>query len=826
MNNERKSRIGRPAWLRFFALAVVVPALFLPCLPSANAQVSVTTNRNDNARDGLNSSETILTPSNVNASSFGKVFSFPVDGFIVSQPLYLPNLGIPAQGTHNVVFVATQHDSVYAFDADGNTTLPLWQATFINSANGVTTVPIADQGCPVVNGYTEVGIIGTPVIDSTTKTLYVVAKTKEVVGGTTTYYFRLHALDVTTGAEKFGGPVPISASYTAGGNTVTLNILNHFQRPGLVLTNGQVYVAFGSNGCDFNAYGWLLSYSASTLQQLGVFAAQTMGTYGSSLWQSGVAPAADSSGNIYLSSANGVFDANTGGPDYGDSIIKFGAGTATATDYFTPFDQNNLALNDRDLGSGGPTLLPDQSGANPHLLVANGKGGNLYLVNRDNLGQYNSTSNSQIVQYVTGATGELYGNAAYWNGYVYYAGRSDNFKAFSLTNGQLSTTAMFRSAKIFSQGLPSISANGASNGIVWLIRTVKTAPVLSGYAALGLNELYNSNTYTRDNLGNIAHFATPTVVAGRVYTPAQTQLVVYGLFPVMALTSGNLQTANVGTVLPQAITTTAQNVYTGAAIPGITVTFSDGNKGGKFSTTTAVTDSNGLASTTYTLPTLPGSYGVTAEATNFTTGTFSETALAGPPSTLAVVSGGKQKGTVGTTLPAGLVFRVKDVYGNVVPGVTVTATDSGAGGSFAANPLVTNSNGQVSFSYTLPTKAGSPIVKGSAGSLSTTLSEQAVAAAPAIETIVSGNNQTATHGKVLPRALVVSVTDQYGNGNSGITVTFSDNGAGGTFSNTSPVTNTSGQVSVTYTTGQTPGTISITATTTGLTPVTFTETVQ
>jgi len=324
------------------------------CSPGAFAQVSVLTNKNDNSRDGLNANESLLSTANVNSSDFGKLYAFSVDEIVSAQPLYMYGLSINGS-THNVVFVATENDSVYAIDADTGT--QLWWTSL-----GIP-VPSSVEGCSGVTGLSHVGILGTPVIDSTTNTMYVVAKTYGTGSGPAA--FALHALDVTTGLDKFGGPAPI-ADTTDTPNFVPVE---QIQRPALLESNGTIYIGFGSNGCDFNARGWLFAFSASNLQQLAVKMMQPDGSYGSSIWQGGTGPAADSNGNVYLSTANGTF--NYSSNDLGDSVLKLSVNSPTFTvdDYFTPYDQANMAANDLDLGSGGPTILPTQSCSTPDLIV-------------------------------------------------------------------------------------------------------------------------------------------------------------------------------------------------------------------------------------------------------------------------------------------------------------------------------------------------------------------------------------------------------------------------------------------------------------------------
>lgn len=325
---------GRVAQLSTGLLLSLLTAI--PCF----AQVSVLTQAYDNARDGQNTNETILATSNVNPTQFGKLFTQALDGFETGQPLYVPNVYIASTGSmHNVVYVATQHDSVYAFDADSNSGVnasPLWHVNFLDPAHGITTVPVADEGCGVT-GYSEFGIQGTPAIDLSTNAIYVLAITKE----NGKYVHRLHALDLGTGAELFGGPVTISGSVTISGQTYTFVDRYQMQRPGLLIQNGIVYIAFGSPGCNIlSEMGWVMAYDDGTLQQVGVFN-DSPGVMASAIWMSGAGPAGDGRGNIYFSSGDGLYDVNLGGDHYGDSIVKLTqtGTTLPQTDYFTPYNQ-------------------------------------------------------------------------------------------------------------------------------------------------------------------------------------------------------------------------------------------------------------------------------------------------------------------------------------------------------------------------------------------------------------------------------------------------------------------------------------------------------
>jgi hypothetical protein len=525
-------RVSRPLSKLF---AVLCLGCLSPCLVRAQTYSGMLTWHNDLSRTGQNLQETFLTRANVNSKTFGKLFSFPVDGQIFGQPLYVSNVVIPGKGTFNVIYVVTENDSVYAFDADGVNTTALWSDSFINSGKGITPIPCADTGADPCPFASVIGITGTPVIDPGSGTLYLIAATKE----NGKYVNRLHALDITTGAEQFGGPVQIRASVkgTGAGNNhgvITLNPRHELQRTGLLLLNGVVYIGWTSFGDVTPFHGWVLGYGAQSLAQTAVFNTTPNGSDGG-VWQGGAAPSVDAAGSIYLITGNGKFDANSGGSDWGDSFLKLDASLAVQ-DYFTPDDQAKLSKNDLDLGSGACLLLPPQNGKFPGEIVSAGKEGLIYVVNRSNMGKFNSKKNN-VIETVTGSANGYHGSAAYWNKTIYYAGKIDFLSQYKVSKGLLSTSPVFRSPTKYTT-TPSVSANGTSNGIVWAIERpltkegVKPA-VLHAYNASKISkELYNSTQAgQRDLLGLGITFSVPTIMNGKVYVGTYTELDVLGLLP-------------------------------------------------------------------------------------------------------------------------------------------------------------------------------------------------------------------------------------------------------------------------------------------------------
>jgi uncharacterized protein (TIGR03437 family) len=505
---------GRSLRLLLFA----VPAL---------AQVSVLSYHGDLARTGQNLNETVLTPANVASSAFGKRFAFAVDGQVYAQPLYVPNVAI-AGGTHNVIYVVTEHDSAYAFDADGATAAPLWQVSFLTG--GATTVPNGDVSCGQI--APEIGITDTPAIDLASNTIYFVAMTKEAG----VYVHRLHALDIATGAEMANSPMTIHASVTGtgdGSGTVNFIAKNYKERAGLLLLNGVVYTSWASHCDAFLYHGWLMGYDAKTLQQVSVYVSTENGR-GGSFWTSGAAPSADRDGSIFVNGGNGDFNGNSGGPNLGESFIKLTPGsTLAATDYFTPFNYALLNSRDLDTGSSGIVLLPDSAGsaAHPHVMVSAGKEGRIYLVDRDDMGKFQAASDAQIVQSFVGLAGGLFGIPAYFNNTIYFCASNDTLKAFAISGAQMDTTPSSQSALKFGGmgGVPGISANGAAGGIVWMLQSAGGAALYAWDAGDLTKILYNSNNNKQDALGSYVKFSTPTIANGRVYAGTNNSVAVYGL---------------------------------------------------------------------------------------------------------------------------------------------------------------------------------------------------------------------------------------------------------------------------------------------------------
>jgi len=538
---------------------------------SGSASVVVTdlagvfTYHNNLSRDASNLQEYALTSSTVTPSTFGKLFSCPVDGAVYTQPLWVPGLSIGG-GTHNVIFVATQHDSLYAFDADANPCVKYWKVNLLDTLHGGAAgegpVPWQNVGFGYQDIQPEIGVTGTPVIDSATSTIYVVSKSENTA--TATFYQRLHALELATGNETFNAPVLIAASVPGIGDgslggIISFNTGLQHQRAGLVLAGGRVYVAWAAHEDRGPYNGWLISYSASNVQlQVAVFNTTPNGVSGpdGGIWAGGGAPAVDSGGDVYFSTGNGVFDEAPPPPshDYGDSILRlhpfvgstFNGVNLNPVGWFAPFDQSTLAQFDTDLGSGAVVLLPDQSSAPTHLLAQLGKEGVVYLLDRDNMGGFQPLNNNQIVQYFFATGSGFWGAPAFWQNGLYFAGAGDRLKLFSFnpTAGLFNTTASSQSSQAynFPGASPSVSAHGSANGIAWAVDASQygvPAPslgpaVLHAYNAADLaTEYWNSSMASnhRDQAGNAVKFVPPTIANGKVYLSTRAEIDVYGLLP-------------------------------------------------------------------------------------------------------------------------------------------------------------------------------------------------------------------------------------------------------------------------------------------------------
>jgi hypothetical protein len=502
------------------------------------AGADVLTYKYDLSRSGQNPSESTLTPTNVTSSSFGLLRNLAVDGKVDAQPLYVSRLSVSGS-QHNVVFAATEHDSVYAFDADTGSVL--WQVTLLESGEALSDT----HGCGQVTP--EIGVTSTPVIDRSAGahgTLYVVAMSKDA---SSNYHQRLHALDLTTGAELLGGPAEIAAAYpAAGGGTTTFGAGQYEERAALLLLNGTIYTSWTSH-CDSPPYfGWIIAFSGSTLSRTAVLnIAPNSGGVGPAIWMSGGGPAADSAGNIYLLTANGAFetalDANgfPNNQDYGNSFLKISTagGSLSVADYFTMYNEVAESAADQDLGSGGEMLLPDLTDSTNtvrHLMIGAGKDGNIYVVNRDSMGKFNSSGNTQIWQQVSGAlVSSIFSTPAYFNGTVYYGDVGETLKAFTISGAKLLATPQSQSPSQFAYPgtAPSVSANGTSNGIVWAHENANPA-VLHAYDAANLaHEIYNSNQAAgnRDHFGAGNKYITPTVADGKVFVGTTAGVAVFGL---------------------------------------------------------------------------------------------------------------------------------------------------------------------------------------------------------------------------------------------------------------------------------------------------------
>ncbi len=527
------------------------------------AGLNVLTRENDNQRTGQNLQETILTPANVNSTSFGKIFSYPVDGQIYAQPLYLQNVSTTS-GVHNLVYVATENDTLYAFDADSAKTnpAPVWKTSFLTPPS-VLPVPCA-VGAGICQLFPVVGITSTPVINLATNTIYVTVRTQETTNNVTTYVVKLHALNIANGSERVGSPVTICSG--SGNNGCSFGTLGSFPpqhqqpRPGMLLVSdsrfgqGVLYLGFAGNA------GWVLAYDAASLTFLAGFytydgKAHSVpglpGTGHSGVWGGGSGIAADTAGNVYAVTGDGFFD---GGVNWGDSLVKLsltgttGAYSLVVADSFTPTDYTCRWQQSYDLGSAGPLILPSQGGTTPNLIFQAGKisslcdpVGQYYVVNRDNMGHVGGQVS------FTSAAGSTEGSPGYWNSgttqYIYNTANGDSIRAFTVSAAGVSATDVMHTNFVFANGTSAVvSSNGTSNGIVWGLDFTGSADLFPGRKPLVLHafdatnlssELYNSMQAAsgRDRAGPFTKYQVPTVINGKVYVGTATELDVYGLCP-------------------------------------------------------------------------------------------------------------------------------------------------------------------------------------------------------------------------------------------------------------------------------------------------------
>lgn len=509
---------------------------------SGQAQTDVLTWHNDGLRTGQNQTESILTPGKVNAANFGLLANVVVDGKVDAEPLYVSALTIGSK-RHNVLLIATEHDSVYAVDADGGAVL--WQRSLLGAGEVTSDTRNCSQVVP------EIGITATPAIDRAVGphgTAYVVAMSKDGAGN---YYQRIHALDLSTGAEQFNGPVAVHATYPgtgdgSSGGTVTFDPKQYKERPGLLIVNGQLYTSWGSH-CDIRPYGgWLMTYNETTLAQTGVLDFVPNGN-DAAPWNAGAGPGADAQGNVYLSLGNGTFDTSLNGQgfpsqgDYGNALVKVNtpANGLQVTDYWTMYNSNSESSVDTDLGSGGAMLLPDVTdgaGKVRHLLVAAGKDHNLYVADRDNMGKYDANSNATLYQELPGVlAGGEWSSPAYFNSRVYYGSVGQKLESFQVSGAKLVASPTQTTSTVFGYPgtTPSISANGTANGMVWATENVNPA-VLHAYDANNLStELYNSKqaANSRDRFGTGNKFITPMVANGKVYVGTTNSVGIFGFVP-------------------------------------------------------------------------------------------------------------------------------------------------------------------------------------------------------------------------------------------------------------------------------------------------------
>lgn len=500
--------------------------------PPPVQHLAVATYHNDNARSGINSQETTLTPANVNVVSFGKLASVPVQGLVFAQPLFIDNITMSDGKAHKVAIVATEHDQVYGIDSD--TYQVLWQRSLLDTQGSITPIPTDDVNCHVLGD--EEGITGTPVIDADSETVYVVGSTKETTQGQAQYFQKIYALNLINGQDKVA-PVTVTTPSGSQFGSARFDPLLNLQRAALLLENGNVYVSWASH-CDNGAYtGWVMGFSATTLALTSAWTPDPSGLAGG-MWMSGEGPLSDSNGNLFLAVGNGWSDPSTGGSNYGDSVVRLTASgrEISVADYFMPYDYDKMYSDDLDLGAGGPILLPSQTGARfPDLLVTGGKDGTVYLLNRSNLGQWHANDDSQVVQSFQVPNIGCFSTPLFWNNTLYYGFGSDPLQAyaFDTSSETFNTTPISSSSMQMSwPGVtPSMSNNNGSDAILWVFEAAGNLGILRAFDPSDLSsELYDSElSPDRDRTDGSVRFAVPTVAAGKVFVGSQNALDIYGV---------------------------------------------------------------------------------------------------------------------------------------------------------------------------------------------------------------------------------------------------------------------------------------------------------
>jgi hypothetical protein len=739
MSDSYSQNVSRCAVLAAVAAIFLLIALF----PApACGQVNVTTERNDNSRTGANLNETTLNTSNVNVNEFGKLYSYTIDGSIYAQPLYVPSVVIPSQGTHNVVYVVTMNDVIYALDADSNAVNGgvLWKVDLRNPASGVTAIPIANiVGSNSLNIVGTVGIESTPVIDLTSNTIYLVARTMEVSGSTTNYVARLHALDITTGSEKFGGPVVIQGSVPgngqgSSGGTLTLSTFFQNQRSSLALVNGLVVFSFASHEDQYDWHGWALSYNATTLQQTSIYCSTPNGQNGG-MWMSGRAPVVDSSGNLYYATGNGDWD---GVSSFGDSIVKLSTagGILTQTDYFTPDNYAMLQADDLDLGSSGPMLIPGTS-----FLITAGKTSEFFLLQSTNLGHEASGNSTALQDFFL--AGSIKGGPAFWNRttdagptlYIWPA-NTNALQALQFSNSKFNTTPLSESTILnpsgFTDGTLSVSANGSTvgTGILWASTGVAdgthgtVAGVLRAFDANNLTtELWDSQMNdARDDIGFWAKFSPATVANGKVYLASFSNLLnVFGLESFGLSVTPQTQTVAAGSNTTFTVSTSAFNSFSGnislsaTGLPaGVTASFSPSSVAAGSSSTLTITAATNTLTGDYTFDIV----GTSGSLTNLITASVNVTggasfALSATPSSQTVTPGSNSSYVVSLTGASGFTASVN---------LSVSGLPANATGSFNPTSVIAGGTSTLTISTASNTPTGdfTFTITGTSGSLTNT----------------------------------------------------------------------------------------------------------